>query len=117
MKEFNKIIGSNVRIERIKSGKNQMEIATMLGITFQQIQKYEKGINRISAASLGFVAKFLDKPISVFYDDPDASFIGASNEKKARASYKLVNELMKIDDEKTIHLLINLVRNLSGASE
>lgn len=61
-------IGSRVRYRRTLLGLTQSDLATGLGVAFQQIQKYESGINRISTARLWGLAQQLDCPVSFFYD-------------------------------------------------
>lgn len=62
------IIADNLRKARISCGKTQQEVGDILGITFQQVQKYEKNLNRVSAASLKQIADFTGKPITYFYN-------------------------------------------------
>ena len=60
-------IGSRLRFQRMMLGMTQDSLATALGITFQQVQKYEKGINRIGAARLQAVSGLLCVPVSFFF--------------------------------------------------
>ena len=62
-------IGSRIRLRRKLIDMTQQELADKLGITFQQIQKYEKGNNRVGASRLYDMASVLDVPINFFYDD------------------------------------------------
>jgi len=62
-------VGARIRNVRKKIGLSQMKLAEALGLTFQQVQKYEKGTNRISASKLFETAKYLDKPIAYFFED------------------------------------------------
>lgn len=66
---IDKHVGGRVRMRRNMFGLSQTELAEALGVTFQQIQKYEKGINRISASSLQKMSDVLDVPISFFFDE------------------------------------------------
>lgn len=61
-------VGSRVRMRRMLAGISQEKLGEALGLTFQQIQKYEKGANRISASRLQQIAKKLDVPVSFFFD-------------------------------------------------
>ena len=61
-------VGSRVRMRRMLAGISQEKLGEALGLTFQQIQKYEKGSNRISASRLQQIAKMLDVPVSFFFD-------------------------------------------------
>ncbi len=64
-------VGSRVRVRRTLLGLNQPRLGEELGITFQQIQKYERGFNRISASRLYRMSRILDVPVSFFFDDLD----------------------------------------------
>jgi transcriptional regulator with XRE-family HTH domain len=62
-------IGQRIRLCRLNLGMSQEALATALGLTFQQVQKYERGTNRVSASRLGEIAGVLQVPVGVFYDD------------------------------------------------
>ncbi|WP_375607029.1 MULTISPECIES: helix-turn-helix domain-containing protein [unclassified Bartonella] len=67
---FNDIsIGKRIRHRRISMGLSQKELGSYLGVSFQQIQKYEKGFNRVSAGRLQEIANILKVPITFFYAD------------------------------------------------
>src|SRR5438128_1750245 len=70
---IDKQVGERVRMRRIMNGVTQVELAHALDITFQQVQKYERGANRISASRLHRIAQFLDVPVSFFFEDPSGS--------------------------------------------
>src|SRR3954471_8755620 len=65
-------VGHRVRLRRMLIGMSQERLGELLGLTFQQVQKYEKGINRIGAGRLFEVAGILGVPIGFFYEDVDA---------------------------------------------
>ena len=60
-------IGSQIRAARLERGISQTELGVVIGISFQQVQKYENGSNRISAGALFELAEFLDKPLQSFF--------------------------------------------------
>lgn len=62
------VVGRNIRIRRLAKDMSQTALATRIGVTFQQIQKYEKGTNRVGASRLMQIAKALDVPIHFFFD-------------------------------------------------
>jgi transcriptional regulator with XRE-family HTH domain len=64
-------VGSRARLRRTLLGMNQTQLGEKLGITFQQIQKYENGFNRISASRLYQMTRILDVPVSFFFDGLD----------------------------------------------
>ncbi len=61
-------VGSRVRLRRITAGMSQEKLGDALGVTFQQIQKYEKGTNRISASRMQSIARVLSVPVSFFFE-------------------------------------------------
>jgi len=66
-------VGSRVRLRRTLLGMSQEKLGEALGLTFQQVQKYERGVNRIGASRLFDLARVLDVPIGFFFDDmPDS---------------------------------------------
>lgn len=69
-------VGSRVRLRRNMAGMSQQRLGEMLGVTFQQVQKYEKGTNRIGASRLQRISEILDAPVSFFFQDGDTA--GAS---------------------------------------
>lgn len=65
---IDKHVGSRVRLRRVLLGLSQEKLGDALGLTFQQVQKYEKGANRIGASRLQEISKILDVPPSYFFD-------------------------------------------------
>lgn len=65
-------VGSRVRLRRTLLGMSQEKLGGALGLTFQQVQKYERGTNRIGSSRLYRLSRILDVPVSFFFDDmPD----------------------------------------------
>lgn len=62
-------VGKRIRLRRTLLGMSQEMVADALGITFQQVQKYERGSNRVSASRLWDLSQILDVPVGFFYDD------------------------------------------------
>ena len=62
-------VGNRIRMRRLLLGMNQETLANALGLTFQQVQKYEGGANRVSASRLSAMAEILSVPISYFFGD------------------------------------------------
>lgn len=62
-------LGRRIKVRRVEINMSQAELGDQLGLSFQQIQKYEKGINRVGASRMGDVAKALQVPITFFYGD------------------------------------------------
>jgi transcriptional regulator with XRE-family HTH domain len=62
-------VGSRIRLRRTLLGMSQERLGDALGLTFQQVQKYERGMNRVGASRLFDLSRVLDVPISFFFDD------------------------------------------------
>jgi transcriptional regulator with XRE-family HTH domain len=71
-------VGSRVRMQRMLAGISQEKLGEALGLTFQQVQKYEKGTNRISASRLQQIAKMLGVPVSFFFEGAPTGEITAT---------------------------------------
>jgi transcriptional regulator with XRE-family HTH domain len=71
-------VGRQLRLRRVMLGMSQERLAEAIGVTFQQIQKYERGANRISASRLWDLSVILGRSVDFFYKDMDASVAGAS---------------------------------------
>lgn len=123
-------VGSRVRLRRNMLGMSQEKLGDALGITFQQIQKYEKGANRVGASRLQAIANVLNVPVSFFFDDaPNES--GAVNRGLAEENsttyvvdflnstegLQLNRAFVKITDAKVRRKIIDLVKSLSDTAE
>ena len=71
-------VGNAIRALRKRADVSQDKLADAIGLTFQQVQKYERGANRVSASKLAGIAKFLGAPIWAFFPPEDAEGINAS---------------------------------------
>jgi len=73
-------VGQRMRLRRTMLGKSQDQMARALGVSFQQVQKYERGTNRISASRLFDVSRFLNVPVSYFFEDLTRDAVAARDE-------------------------------------
>ena len=112
-------VGSKIRQRRGGVGLTQEQLAEALDISYQQIQKYETGANRVSAGRLYQIAQILGVDINYFFDDmPDGHFTvdpsqgGAPN----RSVIELVRNFNAIEDDSIQGAILSLVRSLAGAS-
>lgn len=71
---INEHVGQRVKLRRNLLGLSQEELGAALGLTFQQIQKYEKGVNRVSAGTLFALSKILAVPVGYFFEDMPTGF-------------------------------------------
>ena len=124
-----KHVGSRVRVRRQALGKSQTWLADAVDLTFQQIQKYEKGTNRIGSSRLQQFASLLDVPISYFFEGaPGASSRGDASAKCPSTAYlskfissedglTLVKAFMQIRDKKLRRSIANLVDRIADRQE
>ena len=87
---IDKHVGSRVRMRRLMLKMSQTKLGDSLGVTFQQVQKYEKGVNRISASRLQQMSQTLRVPVAFFFED----LLPARTPKNAAASPDLLMEFM-----------------------
>jgi transcriptional regulator with XRE-family HTH domain len=66
-------MGKKIRLRRVEQRISQSDLGEKLGVSFQQVQKYEKGVNRVGAARLQQIANALDVPVTFFYDSDNKS--------------------------------------------
>ena len=66
---FNKHLGNKLKLRRLALGLTQTKVAKAISVTFQQIQKYEKGTNGVSSIRIAQLSKYLKVPVSYFFDD------------------------------------------------
>ena len=95
---FNRHLGAKLRMRRLSLGLTQTKVAQAINVTFQQIQKYEKGINGVSSNRLLQLSNYLKVPISYFFDNYDEYLSSTS---KTTEGYMPVNYnfLVKIYSE------------------
>ncbi len=80
-------VGTRIRLRRTLLGMSQERLGEALGLTFQQVQKYERGVNRVGASRLFDLSRVLDVPISFFFDDmPDSLATAFGGQPSRRAS-------------------------------
>jgi transcriptional regulator with XRE-family HTH domain len=73
---IDKHVGSRVRMRRLMLDMSQTDVADALGLTFQQVQKYEKGTNRIGASRLQHISQILQVPVPFFFEGAPAASAG-----------------------------------------
>ena len=123
-------VGSRVRLRRLMVGMSQEALADRLGVTFQQVQKYEKGTNRVGASRLQNISSILNVPVSFFFEDaPGEQADSQTGLAEASSSNYVVDFLssseglqlnrafVKIGDPKVRRKLVDLVKALAAESE
>ncbi|MGA2125067.1 MAG: helix-turn-helix transcriptional regulator [Xanthobacteraceae bacterium] len=115
-------IGKRIRALRLERGLSQTELGNLLGVTFQQIQKYEKGANRVAAGRLQRVAEALEVPITFFYAgstgeheniEADSVDVGLGFLETAGA-VRLVRAFSRIQDPEMRRALVELTEKIAG---
>lgn len=113
-------VGKRVKFARLSKGLSQTDLAGAVGLTFQQIQKYEKGTNRISASRLYEFAGILERDVAFFFADADTGDRGQeafAGMDFARVDLDLLRSLSNISDatiKRKLLALINCVSLNSG---
>jgi transcriptional regulator with XRE-family HTH domain len=125
-------VGSRVRLRRMLLGMSQEKLAEQLGLTFQQVQKYERGINRIGASRLFDLSRLLGVSVQYFYDDAPELAGGATAAMgfaerpsdnyvfdflNSREGLELNRAFLRIPDPKVRRSLIDLMKAMASDEE
>jgi transcriptional regulator with XRE-family HTH domain len=120
-------VGGRIRMRRRTLGVSQEKLAEDLGLTFQQVQKYERGANRVSASKLYEIARSLSTPVSFFFEglnDPTESRPGEPAQDNTVHDFLMTNEGLelaaifpKVRRPKVRRRLLDLVRAMSEEEE
>ena len=129
-------VGARVKMRRSLLGMSQEKLGELIGLTFQQVQKYERGLNRISASRLFDISKVLEVPISFFFEEMDEQVADLSPRMLAGASglseepvlfdydpmtkketLELVRCYYMIPDRKMAKKLLELIKTMASSSE
>jgi transcriptional regulator with XRE-family HTH domain len=106
-------VGGRIRERRIMLGLSQQQLAQMIGVTYQQAHKYERGLNRISAGRLYEIAQVLSVPISWFFEGMHAVDGPAEMTPRQRMCLELARNFAMIDNEKHQEALSQMARALA----
>jgi transcriptional regulator with XRE-family HTH domain len=106
-------VGKRLRLRRTLLGMSQERLGELLGLTFQQVQKYERGANRIGSSRLFELGQILNVPVSFFFDDmadasrplPGASTMSGLAEDGARFQHEVEDEDLPLDRRETLELI------------
>ena len=127
-------VGSRLRLRRTLLGLSQEKLGTAVGLTFQQIQKYERGANRIGASRMYALSRVLDVPVAFFFEEMPPEISGAGGKpvpglaEKFQAEFshdplakretlELVRAYYRIKDANVRKRLYGLIKSLSGQGE
>jgi transcriptional regulator with XRE-family HTH domain len=123
-----KHVGSRVRMRRMMLGMSQEKLGDALGLTFQQVQKYEKGTNRIGASRLQQISQILQVQVSFFFEGAPSAQLGTKTDSMGEApspayvsdflatsdGLALTKAFMRIDDSKLRRRIVDLVEQIAS---
>src|SRR5664279_1609702 len=108
-------LGKRIRLRRVEIDISQTELADKLGVSFQQVQKYEKGVNRVGAARLQQIATALDVPITFFYDgDGESREVESLLFLDSSFSLRLLRAYSKTKDQAVQRQLVSLMESIAA---
>jgi transcriptional regulator with XRE-family HTH domain len=121
LRQVDAYVGSRVRLRRTIKGLSQTDLGSAIGLTFQQVQKYESGANRIGASRLFQLGEVLDVPVSFFFDGVKGGDHGEAGATEAREiatreTMMLARAVERLP-AKQRRSLIDLARSLAGTKE
>lgn len=126
-------VGSRIRLRRTLLGMSQQKLGEAIGLTFQQVQKYERGTNRVGSSRMFELARVLDVPVSYFFEEmgsdvaargrqhamgvvTEAPASGGSDPMTKRETLELVRAYYKITDPKVRKRLFEMTKTLGAAA-
>jgi transcriptional regulator with XRE-family HTH domain len=121
-----KYVGSRIRMRRIMLGMSQEKLGEALGLTFQQVQKYEKGTNRVGASRVQQISQILQVPVSFLFEGgPGANFNADGLSEAPSPAYvadflatseglALTRAFTKITDAKLRRSIVDMVENIAA---
>jgi transcriptional regulator with XRE-family HTH domain len=119
--KMDKLIGRNVRVHRLVRGLTQEVLGEKLGVTFQQVQKYEKGTNRVGSGRLYQIASILEVPVTAFFEggDPPSALRNSSHFDLLAdpVSLRMVQAFAGIADHKTKRAVLALVESMNSTEK
>jgi len=117
-------VGARIRTRRLLAGMNQETLAEKLGLTFQQVQKYESGANRVSASRLAEIADALGVTVSYFFADQPAAGNGSTHQDDERRelirrpeTLELIRLYYGIADQDVRGQFLDMVKSVAQSSE
>jgi transcriptional regulator with XRE-family HTH domain len=125
---IDKHVGSRVRMRRMMLSMSQEKLGAALGLTFQQVQKYEKGTNRIGASRLQQISHILQVPVAFFFEGAPTLQHGEGMNEAPSPSYisdflatsdglALTRAFMEIKEPKLRRRIVDLVEEIAGRSD
>ena len=115
---FNAHLGRKLRMRRLSLGLTQTKVANAINVTFQQIQKYEKGTNGVSSSRLIQLSNFLKVPITYFFEDFSVNTNNEKNENdNSDLNYSfLIKTFSKLNENQKVKI-VQMLKNTSNLKE
>jgi len=114
---IDRLVGRNIRIQRLAKGLSQTDLAAQLGVSFQQVQKYERGANRIGAGRLVRIAGTLDVSLLTLFEGIDGAHGPDGPSPQALLAQPLhlclVQAFSRLEDGEVRRALVSLVRHMA----
>ncbi len=110
-------VGARIRERRVMMGLSQQQLAKMIGVTYQQAHKYERGLNRISAGRLFEIGQVLGVPVSWFFEGLTPDSDAQESSPRQRMCLELARNFALIDNEKHQEALSQMARALAAQSQ
>lgn len=116
-------VGQRIRLHRLQSGLSQTELAKQLGITFQQVQKYEKGVNRVGAGRLTKIAHVLGVPVMALFGAPGLETAGRDEPRSGASTLtlltttgalRLLRAYGRLNDGRMRSSIVQVVENIAA---
>jgi transcriptional regulator with XRE-family HTH domain len=116
-------VGRRVRTQRLTKGMSQTELGNKIGVTFQQVQKYENGVNRIGAGRLSRIAEVLEVPVTYFFPDDSAAVSAPVPDEDSpfallstAGAIQLVRAYARIRDGRARHSLVEIAEHMADSA-
>ena len=107
-------MGKKIRLRRVEQRLSQSDLGEKLGVSFQQVQKYEKGVNRVGATRLQQIATALDIPVTFFFDsDGKTKEVESLLFLDSAFSLRLLRAYSKIQDQAIQHQMVSLMESVA----
>jgi transcriptional regulator with XRE-family HTH domain len=107
---LDQLIGRNIRLYRLRRGLSQTALGDQIGVSFQQVQKYENAANRVPASRLVHIARLLDMPMDAFFGHEAEAVGSPDGDPETR---RLMRAVSKITDARLLRLAVRLIEEMA----
>jgi transcriptional regulator with XRE-family HTH domain len=110
---LDEVIGQHIRFYRLRKRMSQSALAKSIGVSFQQVQKYENGTNRVPGTRLIHIARALATPVGAFFGESQTDGISAVTLAGDRQAFKLIEAFSHIKDERVRLAVLHIVESMA----